>query len=120
MAAPTPSGASHITMPTSWNITSLRLSQSVSIAALAAAEAWASATAKAMAKVTIGSDSFPAAASNTLRGTACSSTPARVGGAADATDVPARADVSSTWTPGRTRFTTSRPTTRASVVTTSK
>ena len=65
--------------PTSRNITSLRLSQTDSMTALAGPGTCDSAIANTMANTMICSDSFPAAASKTLRGTLCSSTAANVG-----------------------------------------
>jgi len=121
-AAPTPTGANRMTIATSRNMTSLRLSQNDSMTARAAPLTWDSAIAKAMVNTTTGSDSLPAAASNTLRGTLCSSTTAKPGaGGGAARLAPAAAPAAKlTPMPGRTRFTASRPTTSASVVTTSK
>ena len=121
MAAPIPNGANFITMPTNLNITSLRLSQNDSITAFPGPCTCESATAKIMAKKTTWSTSFFAAASAKLCGTVCSRTPENVVFTfASSTPVSAVALARVTPAPGFTRFTATRPTTSAKVVTTSK
>ena len=96
-------------------------SQNASMKAFGFAGVRASETANRMAKKTICSTSFVAAASKKLCGTVCSRTPASVGcfvtiASASAAEAPARV----TPTPGFSTFTAIRPTASASVVTISK
>ena len=82
---------------------------------------WDSATAKMMAKKTIWSTSFAAAASKKLCGTVCSTTPVNVVCfCANSAPASAVAAARFTPTPGFTMFTARSPTTSASVVTISK
>ena len=117
-----PNGANFITMPTNLNITSLRLSQTVSMNVFAGPCTCDSATAKMIAKKTICSTSFFAAASKKLCGTVCSITPANVVCVLRELGAGCRRSPrrGSRPTPGFTMFTASSPTTSASVVTISK
>jgi hypothetical protein len=103
------------------NITSDRLSRTDSIVTLFCPCTRASATAKMMAKKTIWSTSFAAAASKKLCGTVCSSTPDKVVlRAANCAPASAEAAPRSTPMPGFVRFTATSPITSARVVTISK
>ena len=110
-----------ITMFTNLNITSDRLSHALSMNVLLGPCTFESATAKMIAKKTICSTSFFAAASKKLVGTVCSMTPVSVVCVA-ANSAPSFVDAAprSTPTPGFTMLTASRPTASASVVTISK
>ena len=121
MAAPMPNGANAMTMPTNLNITSDSDSQKSSITCLGFPLTRESPTAKRIAKNTIWSTSFFAAASKKLDGTMCSITPVNVTFVcANSVPFSAVAVARFTPTPGLTRFTASSPIARAIVVTTSK
>ncbi len=109
-------------MPTNLNMMSLSDCSQSSMNFLEGPSTRANATAKMIAKKTIWSTSFCAAASKKLCGTVCSSTEAKVGvlaaRALNSSLSPAAAMESPT--PGFTTFTATRPMARASVVTTSK
>ncbi len=119
MAAPTPIGANFMTIPVNLNITSATPAQNPTMTSFGLPLTCVSASPNRMDQNTTCSTSFCAAASKKLCGTMCWSTLARV--VLDWATGPAAAAVpSATPTPGCTTFTITSPTTRASVVTTSK
>ena len=123
MAAPIPIGAYAMTIPTNLNITSLIACRPPSTIDLDWPSTRDRATAKMIAKKTICSTSFCAAASKKLCGTVCSRTEAKVGvlaaNAWNSSVLPVAGAIERPR-PGFTRLTAINPIASAAVVTTSK
>jgi len=122
IAAPIPIGANFITSPVNLNMTSATPSQNPSMTSLGRPFTCDSASANSTAQKTICSTSLCTAASKKLCGTICSSTVVSVGCSprGEWMGAPAAGGGRRTPSPGRTRFTASKPTPSARVVTTSK